>query len=64
MRIDNAEDGVADHLWRCLGALTDGFQERPDTTFGTMNAGVLEHFAPDFHRIDFVDVIKNSAWPE
>jgi hypothetical protein len=45
-------------------AFTDGFQERPDTTFGTMNADVLEHFAPDFHRIDFVDVIKNSAWPE
>jgi len=31
---------------------------------GTMNADVLQHFAPDFHRIDFVDVIKNSARPE
>lgn len=47
-----------------LQAFTDGFQERPDTTFGTMNADVLEHFVPNFHRIDFVDVIKNSAWPE
>jgi hypothetical protein len=44
-----------------LRAFTDGFQERPDTTFGTMNADVLEHFVPNFHRIDFVDVIKNSA---
>jgi hypothetical protein len=47
-----------------LQAFTDGFQERPDTTFGTVNADVLEHFVPNFHRIDFVDVIKNSAWPE
>jgi hypothetical protein len=47
-----------------LQAFTDGFQERPDTTFGTVNADVLEHFVPNFHRIDFVDVIKNSTWPE
>ena len=47
-----------------LQAFTDGFQERPDTTFGTVNADVLEHFVPNFHRTDFVDVIKNSAWPE
>jgi hypothetical protein len=47
-----------------LQAFTDGFQERPDTTFGTVNADVLEHFVSNFHRIDFVDVIKNSAWPE
>jgi hypothetical protein len=47
-----------------LQAFTDGFQERPDTTFGTVNSDVLEHFVPNFHRIDFVDVIKNSAWPE
>jgi len=47
-----------------LQAFADGFQERPDTTFGTVNADVLEHFVPNFHRIDYVDVIKNSAWPE
>jgi hypothetical protein len=47
-----------------LQAFTNGFHERPDTTFGTVNADVLEHFVPNFHRIDFVDVIKNSAWPE
>jgi hypothetical protein len=47
-----------------LQAFTDGFQERPETTFGTVNADVLEHFVPGFHRTDFVDVIKNSAWPE
>jgi HD domain len=47
-----------------LQAFTEGFQERPETTFGTMNADVLEHFLPGFHRADFVEVIKNSAWPE
>jgi HD domain len=47
-----------------LQAFTDGFKERPDTTFGTVNADVLEHFVPDFRRADFVDAIKNSAWPE
>jgi hypothetical protein len=47
-----------------LQAFADGFSDRPDTTFGTVNADVLEHFIPGFRRTDFVDVIKNSAWPE
>jgi hypothetical protein len=47
-----------------LQAFTDGFAHRPDTTFGTVNADVLEHFVPGFRRIDFVDVIQNSAWAE
>ncbi|MCF3961881.1 HD domain-containing protein [Streptomyces fuscigenes] len=47
-----------------LQAFTDGFKDRPDTTFGTVNADVLEHFVPGFRHIDFVDVIQNSAWPE
>ncbi|WP_217167983.1 HD domain-containing protein [Streptomyces sp. AC512_CC834] len=47
-----------------LQAFTDGFRHRPDTTFGTVNADVLEHFVPGFRRTDFVDVIENSAWPE
>ncbi|WP_433498670.1 HD domain-containing protein [Sphaerimonospora sp. CA-214678] len=47
-----------------LLAFKEGFEERPDTTFGTVNADVLEHFVPEFRRIDFVDVIQNSDWPE
>jgi hypothetical protein len=47
-----------------LQAFIDGFKDRPHTTFGTMNADVLEHFVPGFHRTDFVDVIKNSAWSD
>ncbi|GAA1521520.1 HD domain-containing protein [Kribbella lupini] len=47
-----------------LQAFTDGFKHRPDTTFGTVNADVLEHFVPGYRHIDFVDVIQNSTWPE
>ncbi|MFC6086769.1 HD domain-containing protein [Sphaerisporangium aureirubrum] len=49
---------------RILGAFTEGFKDRPDTTFGTVNSDVLEHFVPGFRHIDFVDVIRASAWPE
>jgi hypothetical protein len=47
-----------------LQTFTDGFQERPHTTFGTMHADILEHFMPGFDRTNFVEVIKNSSWPE
>jgi hypothetical protein len=47
-----------------LAAFTDGFRDRPDTTFGTVNADVLEHFVPGFRRTDFVEVIESNAWPE
>lgn len=49
---------------RILEAFTEGIQGRPATTFGNVKADVLEHFVPGFHRTDFVDVIKNSSWPE
>ena len=49
---------------RILAAFTEGIQGRPATTFGNVKADVLEHFVPGFHRGDFVDVIKNSSWPE
>ncbi|WP_425180976.1 hypothetical protein [Mycobacterium sp.] len=49
---------------RILEAFTNGFKDRPDTTFGTVNADVLAHFVPGFQRIDFVEVIVNSSWPE
>jgi hypothetical protein len=49
---------------RILDAFADGFRHRPDSTFGTVNADVLEHDDPNFRHIDFVDVILNSSWPE
>ncbi|QRP43296.1 HD domain-containing protein [Amycolatopsis sp. FDAARGOS 1241] len=47
-----------------LQAFKDGFAHRPDSTFGTVNADVLEHFVPGFKHTDFVDVIENSDWAE
>ena len=49
---------------RILQAFTDGMAARPETTFGTVNADVLERFVPGFKRRNFVDVIENSDWPE
>ncbi len=49
---------------RILSAFNDGMKHRPDSTFGTMNADVLEHFDPTFQRQDFVDLILNNSWPE
>jgi hypothetical protein len=47
-----------------LAAFTNGFKDRPDSTFGTMNADVLAHYVPGFKRMDMVEVIRNNAWPE
>ena len=47
-----------------LQTFTDGMADKPDTTFGTVNADVLEHFVPEFRRRDFVETIETSPWPE
>ena len=47
-----------------LRAFNDGMKHRPDTTFGTMNADVLQHFDDSFVRADFVQLILNNSWPE
>jgi hypothetical protein len=47
-----------------LSAFNDGMRHRPQTTAGTMNADVLQHFDPAFERVDFVDKILNNSWPE
>jgi HD superfamily phosphodiesterase len=49
---------------RILQAFTDGNKHRPGSTFGNVNADVLEHYDPSFVREDFVDIILNSSWPE
>ena len=47
-----------------LAAFHHGFHDRPETTFGTVNADVLARFEPGFVRTDFVDVIEGNDWPE
>ncbi|PQP15043.1 HD domain-containing protein [Rhodococcus opacus] len=49
---------------RILATFTEGFKDRPGTTFGTVNADVLSHFLPGFVRDDFVKTIESNAWPE
>ncbi|OBK62952.1 HD domain-containing protein [Mycolicibacterium fortuitum] len=49
---------------RILRAFTDGVQQRPGSTFGTVNADVLAHFDDSFVREDFVEIILKNSWPE
>jgi HD domain-containing protein len=49
---------------RILRAFNDGMKHRPHSTFGTMNADVLQHFDDSFVRDDFVQIILNNSWPE
>jgi hypothetical protein len=41
----------------------EGQKDRPDTTNGTVNADVLEHFLPELRRTTTVERILGSAWP-
>ena len=53
-----------DFKHRILAAFNDGMKRRPQTTAGTMNADVLQHFDTAFERVDFVEKILNNSWPE
>jgi HD superfamily phosphodiesterase len=53
-----------DFKHRILHAFTEGNANRPRTTFGNVNADVLEHYDPSFVRDDFVDMILKNSWPE
>ncbi|MGB8391352.1 HD domain-containing protein [Mycobacterium sp.] len=53
-----------DFKQRILAAFNHGMKHRPHSTFGTVNADVLQHFDPTFVRDDFVDIIHASTWPE
>lgn len=49
---------------RILAAFNEGMKHRPHSTFGTVNADVLQHFDPTFRRDDFVEIILDNTWPE
>jgi hypothetical protein len=46
-----------------LSAQFDGFKNRPETTNGTVNSDILEHFLPNHRRTTTVERILSSAWP-
>jgi hypothetical protein len=45
-----------------LCAFANGFRDKPDTTFGTVNADVLVDENPAFKPLNFVEIIRNSPW--
>jgi HD superfamily phosphodiesterase len=49
---------------RILHAFTEGNRQRPHTTFGNVNADVLEHYVEGFVREDFVQIILDNPWAE
>ncbi|MCF0097405.1 HD domain-containing protein [Micromonospora sp. MH99] len=46
-----------------LQAQFDGLKNRPDTTNGTVNSDILEHFIPGLERVTTVERIVGSPWP-
>ncbi|GAA3079385.1 HD domain-containing protein [Pseudonocardia yunnanensis] len=47
-----------------LKTIAEGVKDRPDTLLGTIASDMLARYSPDFKRVDFVDVVRNNAWPE
>ncbi|MER6978171.1 HD domain-containing protein [Streptomyces carpinensis] len=47
-----------------LQVFVEGLKDRPDTTYGTVNADVLEHFVPGFRRKTMVERIVEAPWPK
>jgi hypothetical protein len=46
-----------------LRAYFDGFKNRPETTNGTVNSDVIEHFISGFRRTTTVERMLGSPWP-
>jgi hypothetical protein len=46
-----------------LRAYFDGFKDRPETTNGTVNSDVIEHFIPGYRRITTVERMLGAPWP-
>ena len=45
-----------------IQAFYDGNKDKPETTFGNVNADVLADKDPHFARVNFCSVIRASAW--
>lgn len=40
-----------------------GMEHRPGTTFGTVNADVLDRWDPNYRRLNFCGLVLGSDWP-
>ena len=45
-----------------IQAFYDGIKDKPDTTFGNVNADVLADKDPHFHRGNYCSLIRGSRW--
>ena len=45
-----------------IGAFSAGMRDKPETTFGTMNADILETTVPGYVRPNFCDYIRDSRF--
>ncbi|MFD4786115.1 HD domain-containing protein [Streptomyces sp. NPDC058459] len=71
--MDELADGQADEVLAAhprgefkkdfLQTFLEGLKNRPDTTYGTINADVLEHFVEGFQRTSMVDRVMDAPWP-
>lgn len=46
-----------------LRAYLRGIKDRPETTNGTVNSDVLDHFVPGFRRTTMVERVLDAPWP-
>jgi hypothetical protein len=49
---------------RIIQTFADGFAHKPQTTFGTMNADVLEKLLPGYVRPNFCAMIEGSPFQQ
>ncbi|MFM0504226.1 phosphohydrolase [Paraburkholderia caffeinilytica] len=47
-----------------IEAFAEGMTSRPETTFGTVNADILDRCDPDYRRVNYCGRILGSAWTE
>lgn len=46
-----------------LQSVVRGLEDRPETANGTVNADILEHHVPGFHRTTTVERVLGAPWP-
>jgi hypothetical protein len=49
---------------RIIQAFFDGIKHKPQTTFGNVKADVFERMEPNFKRLNFCNIVLESAWPD
>ena len=53
----------SDFKKKIIEAYARGMEHRPETTFGTVNADVLDRCDPDYRRLNFCGLVLGSDWP-